>query len=595
MIKNYMLFLKLSSLKTINRLYVIITAIFIVLLFTVSGGIYFATSRVMSNNLKQQMQETINQSSKHINERLTFVLQQFSAMQADKTFKEITNKAGTEGFLADYIDMSNLFEKTRMQNSKMIESIIFIRNDGIIFNEAVKMIKPLEEYKKSDWYHATINNKNIIVWSGANEDSFLNEWEDKYSYIISVQVMADDFGPLGVLAFRMKEAYLQVELNDIKLGDDSEIIIVDDANNVLSSSNERYKDEHDYIISHDYTKNNLLYIKNKKIVVVHSKLPINDWKIIGIIPESNISNSSNIIGGIILVLTFISMFLFTFVSRLVIKKVTKPIQNLTDVMKSVRNGNLDARFNSSENDEIATLGHTFNEMLDKIQMLLKQVKNERDMKLYAELKALQEQISSHFLYNTLDSIYWLGKCGQGEKAGEMAADLANFIRRGLNKGKSISNVKKELEHIKTYLKIQEYRYNGRFKYEINVDDEIMDIEIPKLTLQPIVENSLLHGIENIDYMGRIEIKGSRAGDYIKLWVIDNGIGMDTERIKQQMQEYSKQNINKNSSGYGLFNLYKRLRLLYDKECDISFEPNKPSGVVTTITLLANKNIDEEAY
>ena len=260
--------------------------------------------------------------------------------------------------------------------------------------------------------------------------------------------------------------------------------------------------------------------------------------------------------------------------------ISNPIKELRKMTALIAEGNLNARVANKNVDEIASLGLSFNIMAGKVKELIEDNIREQENLKKSELKALQAQINPHFLYNTLDTIVWMAEANKSKQVIEIVRALSNFFRITLSKGKDWIDIKDEVEHIRSYLIIQKIRYRDILDFSIEVEDDILNYKILKLTLQPIVENALYHGIKYRRTGGTITIKGTKTNDgLLQLEVNDNGIGMSEEKlteIQAELNNDSKEPIVK-ESGFGLNNVHKRLRLYYGKQYGITLKSEYNKG------------------
>ena len=213
----------------------------------------------------------------------------------------------------------------------------------------------------------------------------------------------------------------------------------------------------------------------------------------------------------------------------------------------------------------------------------KQVTREQKRLRKAELDLLQAQINPHFLYNTLDAIVWSTEAGNQKQVVSMVGSLSDFFRTSLNRGKEIITIREELQHVRSYLEIQQIRYQDILSYEISVPEDIFEYRIPKITLQPLVENALYHGIKNRRGGGKIIVSGENKEDCILLKVIDDGMGMTTER-KAEVERGLREATPEESSIYGLYNINERIRLTYGGSYGIYLESEFEKGTVVTVRL-----------
>ena len=271
-----------------------------------------------------------------------------------------------------------------------------------------------------------------------------------------------------------------------------------------------------------------------------------------------------------------------------------PIKKLQDVTTTITKNDLQALVTSHNVDEITELGMSFNIMIGKIRQLLDSKIKEQEILKKAELKALQAQINPHFLYNTLDTIVWMAQANKTTEVIDIVQALSNFFRIALSKGKDWITIDQEIEHIRSYLTIQKLRYHDILDYKIEVDEDILSGTILKLTLQPLVENALYHGIKNKRTGGMITVRAKRAGpDQVMLEISDDGVGFTPYKLRKIQDELADDTgeISLSESGFGLENVHKRIQLYYGRQYGLTIQSKYQEGtrVTVTIPLLVNTN------
>ncbi len=272
------------------------------------------------------------------------------------------------------------------------------------------------------------------------------------------------------------------------------------------------------------------------------------------------------------------------VSLRISRKMTDPITELCDATEQFAGGDFSVRFRESGNDELATLGESFNSMVQEISELIEGIRVEQKNAKDAELKLMQAQINPHFLYNTLDAIMWLTEAGENRQAVEMISSLSNFFRTTLSKGRDWITVAEEESHIQSYLEIQQFRYQDILNYEIEIPDDMKDFYLMKLMLQPIVENALYHGIKNKRDGGQIRVSGKKEGTDLVFTVADDGIGMTDEELNRFRQLISGEITDESSHGFGIANVQSRIRLNYGEQYGITAESIYGEGSTITVRI-----------
>jgi two-component system sensor histidine kinase YesM len=269
------------------------------------------------------------------------------------------------------------------------------------------------------------------------------------------------------------------------------------------------------------------------------------------------------------------------------KSIYAPIKRLHDVTTTIARHDIEALVTADNADEITELGLSFNIMVGKIKELLDAKIEEHENLKKAELRALQAQINPHFLYNTLDTIIWMAEARRIDQVVELVRVLSRFFRITLSKGKDWITVREEIEHVECYLAIQKIRYRDILYYQIDVPDDVRGGQMLKLTLQPLVENALYHGIKNKRKGGAIVVRGRRLeGDLLQIQVEDNGIGMTQEQAAQIRALLNAEAGGSviAESGYGINNVNQRIKLYYGQEYGLTIESEYLCGTCVSVII-----------
>lgn len=270
------------------------------------------------------------------------------------------------------------------------------------------------------------------------------------------------------------------------------------------------------------------------------------------------------------------------VGFVVSRSVVKPIVGMCRTTEEVALGNFDVRVEVNSSDETAILAESFNRMIADMGGLVERIKQEQLNLRDTELKLLQAQINPHFLYNTLDTIMWMAEAGKKEEVVSMVSSLSGFFRTTLSKGRDYIPVREEVSHIKSYLEIQKFRYRDIMDYEIDIPEAMYAYPILKLTLQPLVENALYHGIKKKRGKGKIEVRGELRNDIMIFTVKDDGIGMTPEQLDILHKDIKKERGgSEDTAGFGLANVDERLRLNYGREYGLTLSSVYGEGTVVS--------------
>ena len=262
------------------------------------------------------------------------------------------------------------------------------------------------------------------------------------------------------------------------------------------------------------------------------------------------------------------------------RSITRPVTEILGNVREVGRGNFEISEVNTDSMEIEELDGGIRRMAEKIEQLLQSVKKEEEMQHLTQLQLLQAQVNPHFLYNTLDTIIWLIEGGQNDDAVEMISNLSVFFRTSLSKGNDVITLSEAKRHTVSYLEIQQSRYRDILEFEIHIPEEFNEVMVPKLTLQPLAENALYHGIKNKRGGGKILIEGEKSGDDLILRVTDNGQGMKKERLLEIQHAIRTGE----RAGFGLSAVAERLRLYYGAGYGMEIHSEEGKGTVIEIRI-----------
>ena len=276
------------------------------------------------------------------------------------------------------------------------------------------------------------------------------------------------------------------------------------------------------------------------------------------------------------------------------RSIAGPIRRLMQTMRRVEDGDLHVRSQVSSRTELGQLSDSFDHMIAKTAELMDERLRSEEQKRKSEWKALQAQIQPHFLYNTLDSIIWMSHAGRNAEVVEMTSALALLLRSSIGDGSDTNTLKKEIAHVRSYLTIQKMRYNEKLRYEIDLDPQTEDCLLPKLILQPLVENAIYHGIKVKQQGGTVRIESLLEEDRLLITVEDDGVGMTPEQLETILD---KKESDAESTKIGVYNVNERLQLFFGSEAAMKYysEPGKRTMVMLVLPIVREKgDADAEA-
>ena len=394
---------------------------------------------------------------------------------------------------------------------------------------------------------------------------------------------------LGLIRIDLAEDAVAALYKGASLGQTGAVFITDGQGRVVSHADKKLLGRdlsHDPVYAGVFTRPGDGYGRVRsagvELLVASHRSPVRDQVFVSVVPFRELTQSADRAGLLLLAVLSAALVLAFLVVRAIAQRITDPIPALIARMRLVEEGDLDARVEVRSRNELGTLGDNFNRMTGKLKTLIDEVYTSQIVRREAELKALQAQINPHFLYNTLDVIYWTARVEKAPKTAEVVQALAKLFKLGLNHGEEFTTVGREVEHLESYLVIQRVRFDLPPAVTVDIDAALFPCVIPKLLLQPLVENSFVHGIADLERPAWIQVRGwgeTRGRDVIVFTVEDNGAGMTEERRAQ----VTSSDVGARDS-YGVKNVDESLKLFFGKEFGLTLESTLGQGTRVTLVL-----------
>lgn len=560
------------------------------------GGITYYAYHFTVDLLKKKemsiLSDSIEYLEKDISVRLKSVNEEYINVFDDDNFIDlyIKSASGTDE-KTEQIKLSNEFQNyfldMKIRNTDLIEAIYLFTNERVYSSEYRPQFE-FSEFVDTPYYDACMGNKNRIIYGDFEPDeeyfsiirSFYYTKNEENTVYPGVGYLSEKNEDYSTLVFFLKKAYLQELIREEAVKRQTSILILDQNGEVIVQEgdtgwlSEKNGDELiEEIKKHMPGEYEGELVKGRAGINIRT-VDVVDWNIVYLYDMNILYRQAGQIRNVALLIFAVSVVIVFLIATFISGTVIRPIRALAKSMDEVVDNNMEVTFVPKYNDEIAYLGRRFSVMMQKIADLMVEVKHIEEQKRVEELKALQAQINPHFLYNTLDMVYWLCKMEGNDNAANLVADLADFFRLSLNKGEDITSIKKEMEHVRKYLEIQRVRMDEKFDYEIAMEEAVAEQRVPKLILQPLAENALLHGFENIDYQGKIKIEAVEEEKNIVFYISDNGRGMS----KEAMEQLNRSNgISDKSYGYAIGNVKARIRLYAGDEYGMQFDTEVTKG------------------
>ena len=550
--------MKNSMLLQLFFYYIIGNLLFVLFL---SSIFYYTSKYIIMNKEIEYTNGNVISTSRYI------------TLYADK-LKNIINLLSVDADVRNFLISGN--EDSKKSIEKMIYSIldsnkgiknitVIGKNGNIVSSDKNNDMKISENMMKEKWYVDAINNSDMPVFNPSRKNSTSSMNSTLWFLSISRDIKNSKGENLGVIVFDIKYEILERYLNSISFGKQIDNIIVDKNNNIIY-----YKDVKcfaDKKCLAKFSEKN----KNKDTYLYETQIENTNWNLRSLANTNDLVTLKKNFSHIVIIIFLVSLAFSSIITFIVITKILRPLIKLENHMQNFENNLREFHLSEKTGYEVQNLVEHFNVMVEKIKYLREY-----------EIKALHSQINPHFLYNTLDTIIWMAEFEDNEKVISITKSLANYFRLSLSNGHEKIPLKDEIMHTKEYLFIQKQRYEDKLSYFFNIEDEsLLSIEVPKIIIQPIVENSIYHGIKNLSGNGIITIDVYRENSTVNISVKDNGIGF----------EKAKQFKKSKTGGVGTQNVDKRIKFYYGKNYGVFInKDSKTEGAEVIIKIPFKSNL-----
>lgn len=570
-----------TSLK--KRIWLSFTALTVFCISITGLGAYSIASRAMERNSTDLNRNVLNQSVNVLDQKLKQIIVASSTIMLSDAYKQTIRDVqanNTDRYFANFSVLQNPFTQAELTENS-IESIL-ISTPGGDFYSAGNLRRTATPFMESLLYQRIRENPESN-WVESHPDELFAGEHQVISLLL--QPLTENYVPDVFLAVNVKEDILEDTVSGgASLGSAKFMLINRSGDSVFGD-----KERPDWSRSEDFMNRllkedsgNFEYSAGGGTMLVSYAESgyADDWLLVSYLSKKELLQPVRSIQWLVVMIMAGCIVIALLLSRTLSALLLGPLLKLQKTMSRVEQEDLGARFESPFQDEIGDAGRKFNQMLDRIGELIVEVKDTEKEKRKAEIKTLQAQIEPHFLYNTLNTIFWKCEMDEYEDVKQMVISLSALFRLGLNNGQEITTLGRELEHVRQYLNLQQQCYEGLFEYTITAAPELLDLPVLKIIIQPLVENSILHGLKELRGGGRITVAVTREDGQLVIRVTDNGAGMDADKLNARLKEPVS------SGGYALTNICSRLQIYYGREGGLLFRsrPHIETEAVLSIPL-----------
>ena len=526
---------------------------------------------------------------------------------ASEIVTQVNNNLST--YINDILDVSDYIRELSRTTSNLnratiqtrLEALISSRDDlvsitvcdldGQVIISTEPRIEALpEEIASEQWFQRAADGEGDFFFTGPHKNSIgSDDYVISYSTIISYGDLNRGAAP-AVLLIDLNFNTVEEISESAHLSQTGYIYILSNDGNIVYHPQKRLIDENvrsedlDSVREHVFGSYISTFEGRDRLTIIQT-VEQTRWRIVGIAFMDELLEPLKPFRITLVSLMIVFVLIAILISRIISVHITKPLRELELSMRSVQDGNFDVTAPEGGSKEVASLSHSFKVMVKRIEDLMRKVRETEAVKRQRELDALQAKINPHFLYNTLDSVVWMAETGNNQGVVKMVTALASLFRISIAKGHDTITLKEELSHVESYLDIQSMRYKDKFRFSITLPEELENAPTIKLIIQPVVENSIYHGIKYLQEEGLITIEAkAQDDDKIRIIIRDNGIGMSPETLSSLLDKQSEHKHSKDGNGIGLANIDERIKLSYGEEYGLSIESELDEGTTVTITI-----------
>ena len=479
-----------------------------------------------------------------------------------------------KGFEEDR-EVKNILRQIVLSKNEISSLCLYTKNQvPFSFDSGAARAKIEEIIPYKDISEKARKGRGNLVW-------YLDIKEDKVKNIYAARTIydRDSYEEIGMMAIILKKEYLQSVYKDLSKESSNNISILSENNEEIMKSGEDSTLVLTSFYNMDIKEGKGYYIdENNKVLVSYLLLENPNWKIIYHIPLKDLYSEIDNLKKWVILIGFYGCLLLSLLSVLTSRDIVKPIKDLVGEMKKMESGGQRKELLIDRGDEIGYMSDTFNRMSSKIDHLVNQIYREELLLKEAEIKALQAQIDPHFLFNTLENINWMAQLNGIVEISETVTALASLMDAKIGRGDKMIPLKEELEYIDNYMTVLKHRYEESLELIKNVNDSLLNMKIPRLLIQPLIENSIKHGVGKTSRKGIIELNIFIISKGIRIEVIDNGLGMTKEQLnklrillKKERGSLQRNLYEAPEKSIGLDNVNRRVELIYGEKYGIKIE------------------------
>lgn len=549
-----------------------------VVLLTTSISLYIAASRMVTEQTERQFAGVINELSINLNHYFERVENSFDYIANNNVVQEEL-KSDTP-YCSDGKEYYSYYSRAGQIRRLLLQGYtsVYIYDIQLYgYNGADHLLSNTSDIVKSE--KETVRKKaeaakgSCVYYNAAEEEGLV--------YIAKQIKDSLTMEPLGILMASIKVSYLEKMTEDAQESLSADVFLLDDTKEWILKSGEGVSEEWKSQLrgmSGSFVKK----IDGQVYNFVHKKNADTGFTLVGMLPMSFLQKTARELQKTAVILMGLSVLLCVILTTVLARGLAGPIEQTSSAMKKFAGGDFTVRLPEGRGDEIGAMNSVFNHTIEEVETLLKKLVEMETVNKDIEFQALQAQINPHFLYNVLDTINWMARKKGEENICRMVTAISSLMRASISNKKSMVSIREEMKYIQDYIYIQETRYGDKLTSYMDIEEEIRDILIPKMMIQTLVENAVVHGMENATWDCFLSVTGEVLEDSVVITVKDNGVGIPPQKLEQilhpgEEQETFKAGEERTHTNLGLYAVIKRMDYVYDGTANIDIISEEGKG------------------
>lgn len=580
-----------------NRLVLYFLASILVPSVIITVIVYLGSTGIINKKMSELIEKNLDSARLIVQERLAFINEMTTLISLNPMIQEVVGESPTQDLsdnVKQIIKLDRALDSYYLSNyyaspiSAIVPTIYLVNRPEYQKYDISSKVQDITKIENEPWYVSS-QSKNFVIEARPDQDHiivarriFSLKNADKYEYAALVKI-------------ELENKSINSVLSNYKPSPESKICILDPNNQIILSSDSLSEVEKSFIqkLNVNAGHSQIMDSDGGKVLVTSKMMDNIDWRIVNVTNLSEINSDQIRLTRIVVVILVICMTTALLAAFILSRYISSPITKLVASMRTVKGNNFDINLKYNKKDEFGYLIRQYKQMIGQIKDLIEKLtisdlkkQNAELLAKDAQLRFLQAQINPHFLYNTLDSINMYAIKYNAPIISNMIQSLANFYRFSLSKGRSMITFEEEINHTHSYLEIQSMSFGSKLRYGIDIPRELRRSRIVKLVIQPLVENSIIHGFHPDKGELEITISAKHVGDKIVIAITDNGVGAEVEELNQLLESTEPQ-----EHSFAIRNVHRRLQSTFGECYGIRYIRNQTEGI--TVEVLIPKNYTSE--